>query len=392
MNYRQLGRTGLMVSEIGFGGEWITGTDRESDKKLLKEAEANGINILDCWMANPDVRSSIGEALEGSRDKWIIQGHIGSVWRKEINQYAQSRDLNEVKPAFEDLLARLRTDYIDLGMMHFIDSEKLWDDVQTNGFVDYVKSLKAEGRIHHIGLSTHNPIIGIKAAESGFVDVILFSLNPAFDLKAPTENIDEFFVDVYEEDLSGIDPVRARFYQVCEREGVAITVMKPFAGGRLLDASTSQFGAALTPVQCIHYCLDKPGVAAVMCGYTTPEHVRQAVRYNSVPVGTDLQPATEEEKDYATVLAGAPKHAFSGQCTYCGHCSPCPMGIEINTVNKYFDLAKMQDEIPDSIRDHYASLDHHAGECVGCRSCESRCPFNVVISERMKLTAELFGL
>ena len=104
---------------------------------------------------------------------------------------------------------------------------------------------------------------------------------------------------------------------------------------------SSPFGVALTPVQCIHYCLTRPAVASVLAGYKTLEEARDALAYEN---------ATPEERDYASVLAGAPAHAYFGQCTYCGHCQPCVVGIDIATVNKFADLAKMQDEVPASVR------------------------------------------
>ena len=213
--------------------------------------------------------------------------------------------------------------------------------------------------------------------------MILFSVNPAFDLMPPTDNLDNYFSDAYAEGLNGVDPARVEMYKICEQQDVGITCMKPFAGGRLFDANRSPFGIALTPVQCIHYCLTKPGVASVLCGYDTAAHVDAAVRYET---------AGEEEKDYASALAGAPKHTFQGgECTYCGHCKPCPMDIDIAMVNKLYDLAVMQPEVPASLKAHYLSLEHHAGECIGCQGCESRCPFGVPVASRMEKTAELFG-
>ena len=85
-------------------------------------------------------------------------------------------------------------------------------------------------------------------------------------------------------------------------------------------------------------------------------------------------------------------HTFSGgECTYCGHCKPCPADIDIAMVNKLYDLAVMQPEAPASLKQHYHSLAHHASECIGCRGCESRCPFGVGVADRMARTAELFG-
>ncbi|MBQ5792415.1 MAG: 4Fe-4S dicluster domain-containing protein, partial [Clostridia bacterium] len=94
--------------------------------------------------------------------------------------------------------------------------------------------------------------------------------------------------------------------------------------------------------------------------------------------------------DYATVLANAPRHAYSGQCTYCGHCKPCPVNIDIAMVNKLYDLATMQEDVPASVKEHYMNLDAHADDCLGCGACESRCPFDVPVIEKMKTTAKLF--
>ena len=111
MRKRRLGKTNLMVSEIGFGGEWLERHPEEESVELLKYAGEKGINIIDCWMPDPKSRDIIGKAMSGKREQWYVQGHIGSTWQN--GQYVRSRDLQYVKPAFEDLLARLQTDYID---------------------------------------------------------------------------------------------------------------------------------------------------------------------------------------------------------------------------------------------------------------------------------------
>ena len=380
MKLRRLGKTGLMVSEVGFGGEWLERHSAEECATLLDHAEKAGINILDCWMSEPKVRTNIGKALAGRREKWFIQGHVGSTWQE--GQYVRTRNVDKCREAFEDLLERLQTDYVDLGMIHYVDKEEDWEAILAGPYLDYVKELKACGKIRHVGLSTHNPVIGLLAARSGIVEMILFSINPAFDLMPPTDEIDNYFVEEYEGGLAGIDPARAEFYKVCEQQDVGLTVMKPFAGGRLFDEKRSPFGVRLTAAQCIHYCLTRPGVASVLCGYDTVEQIDAAAAYET---------ATQEEKDYASVLAGAPKHAYKGGCTYCGHCKPCPAEIDIAMVNKLYDLAVMQPEVPASVRQHYFALGHRADECLGCRQCESRCPFGVPVSRRMDEAAALSG-
>ena len=302
MEYRKLGRTGLRASVIGFGAEWIGKMEQAEVNAMAARGAAAGVNIVDCWMSDPAVRSALGEALEPTRDQWIIQGHIGSTWQD--GQYVRTRELDQVRPAFEDLLARLHTDHVELGMIHYVDA------------------------------------------------------------------------------CDGIEPVRARLYAKAEQTETALTVMKGYAGGRLLSADASPFGVALTPVQCIHYALTRPAVASVMVGVETVEQLEEALAYGD---------ATAAERDYASVLAAAPKHAYLGQCTYCGHCAPCAVGINIALSSKFADLAEMAGEVPASVAAHYKAMDVTAGACIACGDCEPRCPFDVPIIERMEKTEELFG-
>lgn len=380
MRYRELGNTGLQVSEIGLGAEWLERHNEEEVKAVIQRCESYGINILDCWMSNPEVRTKIGNAICGHREKWVIQGHFGSTWQE--GQYVRTRDLPKVKEAFQDLLTRLQTDYIDLGMIHFVDSEAEFRRVMEGEFLAYVKEQKEKGVIRHTGMSTHNPQVAKLAALSGEIEMLLFSVNPAFDLLPPSEDLNDYFVESYGEGLAGIDPLREELYKLCEQRGVGITVMKGYAGGHLFDARTSPFGVALTPVQCLHYALTRPAVASVLVGYDTPAHVDAAVAYEA---------ATEEERDYASVLAKAPRHAYSGQCTYCGHCAPCPAGIDIAMVNKLYDLAAMQPEVPATVRAHYQALSATAADCIACGGCETRCPFGVPVVERMEKAKALLG-
>ncbi len=380
MNYRRLGKTGLMVSEVGFGGEWLERHDEAHSVNLIRHAHDEGINIIDCWMPDPKSRSIIGKAIADCRDQWFVQGHIGSTWQD--GQYVRSRDMAHVVPAFEDLLSRIGGGYIDLGMIHYIDSEEDWQAAMAGPFIEYVHDLHRRGIIRHIGLSTHNPVMAQRAVKTGFVEMILFSINPAFDMHPASEDLMDLLNGDFDESLSGIDPQRAELYRLCEENDVGITVMKGFFGGALFEKERSPFDVAFTPVQLIHYALTRPAVASIMCGYDTCEQVDAAVAYET---------ATPDERDYASVIASAPLHSYMGQCTYCGHCQPCPMEIDIAMVNKLYDLAARQDSVPESLRAHYLDLPRNASDCVGCQSCEPNCPFGVKIAERMAKAAELFG-
>lgn len=257
MRYRELGNTGLQVSEIGLGAEWLERHNEEEIKAVIQRCESYGINILDCWMSNPEVRTKIGNAICGHREKWVIQGHFGSTWQE--GQYVRTRDLPKVKEAFQDLLTRLQTDYIDLGMIHFVDSEAEFRQVMEGEFLAYVKEQREKGVIRHTGMSTHNPQVAKLAALSGEIEMLLFSVNPAFDLLPPSEDLNDYFVESYGEGLAGIDPLREELYKLCEQRGVGITVMKGYAGGRLFDARTSPLWGGLDAGAVPALCPDPPG-------------------------------------------------------------------------------------------------------------------------------------
>jgi predicted aldo/keto reductase-like oxidoreductase len=381
MKYRNLGNTGLRVSAIALGCEGFMGKTPEQVRSDFDFAEMLGINFFDCYSSNPDLRSAFGAALEGRRERYVIQGHLCSYW--ENGQYDRTRDVEKVKVAFDDLLTRFGTDYVDVGMIHYVDDEADFHKVFDGDVIKYALQLKSEGVIRHIGISSHNPLVAKMAVESGLVEVLLFSINPCYDMQPPTEEVEDLWAEKnYEHPLENIAPEREALYEFCERCGVGIDVMKVYGGGDILSETDSPFGKALTPVQCIEYALTRPSVAAVMCGCKTTDEIKAAAAWCD---------ASESEKDYASVMAQMKKFTWRGHCMYCGHCAPCSAGIDIASVNKFLKLAGQEGEIPETVREHYKVLDSHASDCLQCGLCEDRCPFGVHIIESMQRAAERFG-
>ncbi len=376
MKYRDLGKTGMKVSEVGLGCEHLQGKPPEQVRAVVGAALDAGMNILDIFMSEPEVRSHIGAALEGSRDRVILQGHIGAAWKD--GQYCRTRDIGECEFFFEDFMKRLRTDYVDIGMLHYVDDSDDLERVLSGPVYAYAKRLKEEGVIRAIGMSSHNPLCAMRAVP--YIDVLMFSINPAFDfLEGRTELEAMFAPETFQKARRGTDRARMALYEACESAGVGITVMKTLAAGILLSDKASPFGRALTPYQCISYALDRPGVATALVGAVSPEEVRENAGYSD---------SEDDARDYTAVLSASERLSAKEQCMYCNHCLPCAAGIDIAAVNRLYDLAAVQ--MTQTLRDHYRVLAAKASACIGCGSCEANCPFEVPVRERMKNAEALF--
>jgi uncharacterized protein len=381
MKYRTLGKTNLVVSEIGLGGEWFNGLTPEESRKIIDTADENGINYIDIFMPQAPTRDNIGAALEGRRERFIIQGHLCTVYEDE--QYMRTRDIEKTKASFKDLLARLRTDYIDVGMIHYVDSEDDFKTVFEGPIYEYALELKEKGVIRHIGMSSHNPHIALKAVEKGYIDVLMFSINPAYDMEASDTDIyDLMEFKGMEKGHLVADEARQKLYSLCESSGVAITVMKPLGAGTLLNAKSSPFGVAMTVPQCIQYALDRNGVKVVIVGCHTVQEVLEAVKYYDL---------SNEERSYSHIFASGNSIHMTGRCMYCNHCQPCPAHIDIAAVTKFLDLALQQESVPETVMEHYKSLSANADDCLMCGKCESNCPFGVNIRENMKKARSVFN-
>ncbi|MBQ8953327.1 MAG: aldo/keto reductase, partial [Clostridia bacterium] len=261
-------------------------------------------------------------------------------------------------------LEALKTDYIDYGFIHCQDEFSDWETYQKNGVYAYIRQLKEQGVVRHLGLSSHTPAVISRILDEAPVDMLMFSVNPAYDYG-------------HGEFANGSVDERADVYRRCQREGVGISVMKPFSGGQLLKADQSPFGVALTPHQCIRYALDRPGVLTVLPGARGVADVEALLAYEE---------ASDEETDYSAISGLTPVEAV-GKCVYCNHCRPCPAGLDIGLINKYYDLARAGDALA---AEHYRTLGKDASRCVGCGHCDRRCPFHVAQSGRMKEIAAWF--
>ncbi|MDE5780617.1 MAG: aldo/keto reductase [Lachnospiraceae bacterium] len=356
MQYRTLPHGGEQISILGLGTSSIQESSEKEIEETIHLAVENGINYFDMASSEAKPFAAYGRALSDCRGNVYFQIHFGANY--ETGTYGWTTDLDTVKRSVDWQLKALQTDYIDFGFIHCIDEAADLEKAQKSGVIDYIMHLREQGVVHHVGLSSHTPELVNQVLDMGILDMLMFSINPGYD---------------YQQGDYGIGSVddRMSLYRRCEKEGVAISVMKAFSGGQLLNAGTSPFGKSLTEYKCIQYALDKPGVVTVLPGIRGKADLQRILGFCN---------ATPEEKDYSEIATFAPQDA-KGVCVYCNHCEPCPAGLNIGLINKYYDLAKAGDHLA---HDHYRKLEVKAGRCVRCGHCNSRCPFHVDQMARMK--------
>lgn len=363
MEYRKLPHGSELISVIGMGSSVVGEQSEEGIIQTVRSALDAGINYFDMAAGHATVFPAYGRALRGRRADAMLQVHFGADYTS--GEYGWSTDLDTVKRSTEWQLNMLDTDYIDFGFMHCLDEEKDLATYERNGILKYLMDLKDQGTVRHIGFSTHAPEMANMVLDMKILDMLMFSINPMYDYGHGDYAI-------------GSDSERQRMYMRCEVEGVGISVMKPFNAGQLLDARSSPFGAALTTSQCVQYALDKPGVLTVLGGPANAEELSGILSWCG---------ASAKERDYSAISALTPDGS-AGRCVYCRHCQPCPTGLDIGLINKYYDLAMLGDTLA---KEHYLTLGRTASDCTACGHCDGRCPFKVVQSVRMKAIREYFG-
>ncbi len=363
MEYRKLPHGGESISVIGMGSSVVGAQPEEKIIETVRYALDHGVNYFDMAGGHASIFPAYGKALAGRRHEAMLQAHFGANY--VTGEYGWTTDLDTIKRSVDWQLTHLQTDYIDFGFIHCLDEDADLAAYEKGGALRYVLDMKAQGVVKHIGLSTHSPALAGRMLDMGILDMLMFSLNPMYDYGQG-----QF--------ANGSSEERYNLYRRCEKEGVGISVMKPFNAGQLLDAAKSPFHQAMTTAQCIQYALDRPGVVTVLPGPGSVAELADILRYLDTPT---------EARDYAVISALVPDSS-RGSCVYCKHCHPCPVGLDIGLINKYYDLSRLGDVLA---KEHYLTLDKTAADCVQCGHCNSRCPFHVDQMARMREIKAYFG-
>lgn len=334
MEYRVLGKTGLEVSRVGFGGIPIQKTDAESAKKLVEKLVEQGVNFIDTARGYTVSEEYIGFALEGVRDKFILA--TKSMAR---TKEAMAKDI-------DISLKNLRTDYIDLYQIHNPNEKDLEQVMESGGALEALCEAKQSGKIGHIGITLHSVDLFKKALELPWVETIMFPYN---------------IVETQGEELIA----------KCAQKNIGFICMKPFAGGAIEDAKTA-----------IRFILSNQNVTVAIPGMADIAEVAQ-----NVSAATDTTPLTNEEQEK---IASIRTLLGTNFCRRCNYCAPCTVGINISAVFLFEGYYSRYDLKQWAI-DRYSNLPKTASDCIECGVCETRCPYNLPIREMLKKAAKTMG-
>ena len=334
MEYRVLGKTGLKVSSMGFGGIPIQRIDAAGTRVLMERMVEAGINYIDTARTYGQSECFLGEALEGIRDRFVLATK------------AMSRDKASMATDIDMSLANLRTDYIDLYQVHNPSLAQLEQIVGVGGALEALKEAKAAGKIGHIGLTAHSKEVFEKALELDWVETIMFPYN---------------IVETHGEDL----------IKKCKERNVGFIVMKPLAGGALEDATLA-----------MRFVCANPSVSVVIPGMADPKELEQ-----NLSAVNDTTPLSDAELQKIDTIR---KELGTQFCRRCGYCAPCSVGIIIPNMF-VFEGYLSRYGLGDWAKGRYYALDKTASDCIECGICETRCPYNLPIRQMLKSTAKAFG-
>lgn len=334
MEYRTLGKTGLRISRMGFGGIPIQRIDKEGTRSLMKELLEAGVNYIDTARGYTVSEENLGYGLEGIRDQFVLATK------------SMARTKEAMAADIETSLGNLRTDYIDLYQVHNPSMEQLEQVIAEGGALEALKEAKAAGKIRHIGLTAHSAAVFARALELDWVETIMFPYNIV-------ENQGEELI------------------RKCGEKNVGFVCMKPLAGGAIEDATLA-----------LRYVCSNPDVTVVIPGMAEARELEENVKAceNSMPLTKE-----EEEK-----LEAVRKQLGTNFCRRCNYCAPCTVGINIPSVFLFAGYLERYD-LGDWARDRYQSLSVKASACVECGECETRCPYHLPIREMLKKCAAEFG-
>ena len=334
MEYRILGKTGLKISRMGFGGIPIQRIDAEGTRRLMLRLLECGVNYIDTARGYTVSEEYLGYGLEGIREHFVLATK------------SMARTAEAMAKDIDISLRNLRTDYIDLYQLHNVPPADLETVMAPGGALEALQAAKAAGKIGHIGITAHSLETFKMALELPWVETIMFPYNI-------------------------VEGQAEKLIAACREKNIGFIDMKPLAGGAIEDARLA-----------LRYVCANPDVTVTIPGMADPAELEQ-----NLAAVNDISPLTQEEKAKIAAVRSALGTQF---CRRCNYCQPCSAGINISGVF-LFEGYLSRYGLADWAKERYATLDKKASDCIGCGACESRCPYGLPIRRMLKQAAEKFG-
>ena len=334
MQYRTLGKTGLKISALGFGGIPIQRIDPERTKVLMCQMMEAGVNYIDSARGYTVSEEYLGYALEGIRDKFVLATK------------SMARDKEGMARDIDISLKNFRTDYIDLYQFHNPNAAQLEQILAPGGAMEAMLEAKAAGKIGHIGVTLHSLDVFKQVVEMDWVESVMFPYN---------------IVETQGEEMIA----------KCAEKNIGFIVMKPLAGGAIEDATLA-----------MRFVCANPAVSVVIPGMADKKELDQ-----NLAAAEDESPLCDQELAAMERIRAELGNNF---CRRCGYCAPCTVGIGIPAalVAQGYHLRY---NLQSYAMARYEASGAPASSCVDCGLCEDRCPYHLPIRQMLKKVVETFG-
>lgn len=334
MQYKILGKTGLKVSVMGFGGIPIQRIDAAGTKPLIRRLMDAGVNYIDTARGYTVSEEYLGEALEGIRQQFILATK------------SMARDKEGMAKDIDISLKNLRTDYIDLYQVHNPNAAQLEQVLAPGGALEALVEAREAGKIGHIGITLHDLGLFEKVLEMDWVETIMFPYNI-------------------------VETQAMELVARCKEKNIGFIAMKPLAGGAIEDGYLA-----------MRYVCKDENVTVVIPGMAAMEEVEQ-----NLEAANNENPLTHKELEAIELVR---KELGTNFCRRCNYCQPCTAGVNISGAflfEGYYNRYGLQDWA----KGRYLAMPKTASDCVDCGLCEERCPYHLPIREMLKNVAKVFG-
>lgn len=375
MQKRTFKKTGEKISLLGMGVMRLPETadgliDEDLSVDMIRRAIEGGINYMDCAYTYHGGASEkvLGKALKnGYREKVFIADKIPA-WL--------AKNEEDIEKMFEESLARLDVDFIDMYLIHNITAP-IWKKVQKLNVIPFLEQKQREGKIRHLGFSFHDSL-------SLFREVVDFR----------SWDFCQIQLNYMDADIqAGVAGLR-----YAASKGLSVIIMEPLKGGRLTDAVPSSikkiWDRAETkrspPEWCFRWVADFPQVTTILSGMSTMDQLEEnlAIIENCLP-----ESLTKNELSLIEEAAGKYRELIKYQCTDCKYCMPCPFKVDIPRCLSLYNEWFLYDKNPKTLMEYKSWMDkrQRASNCTDCKECESKCPQQLHITEAMKKIKQEFG-